>query len=77
MNGFYVTTSIPYVNAAPHLGHALEFVQADVLARHRRPGRLLTGTDDALKNVTAAPAAGVAPFVPGGAGRPAAQLGDG
>jgi methionyl-tRNA synthetase len=34
MNGFYLTTAIPYVNAAPHLGHALELVQADVLARH-------------------------------------------
>jgi methionyl-tRNA synthetase len=62
--GFYVTTAIPYVNAAPHLGHALELVQADVLARHRRlrgqPVRFLTGTDEnALKNVTAARAAGV------------------
>ena len=61
---FYVTTAIPYVNADPHLGHALELVQADVLARHRRlrgqPVRFLTGTDDnALKNVTAARAAGV------------------
>ncbi|RIQ20678.1 methionine--tRNA ligase [Jiangella rhizosphaerae] len=61
---FYVTTSIPYVNGAPHLGHALELVQADVLARHRRrrgrPVRFLTGTDDnALKNVAAARAAGV------------------
>ena len=61
---FYVTTAIPYVNAEPHLGHALELVQADVLARHRRQRgqqvRFLTGTDDnALKNVTAARAAGV------------------
>ncbi|SDS97021.1 methionine--tRNA ligase [Jiangella sp. DSM 45060] len=61
---YYVTTSIPYVNGAPHLGHALELVQADVLARHRRrrgqPVRFLTGTDDnALKNVVAARAAGV------------------
>ncbi|MEH1013152.1 methionine--tRNA ligase [Micromonospora sp. CPCC 206060] len=61
---FYITTAIPYVNAAPHLGHALELVQADVLARHRRlrgqPVRFLTGTDDnSLKNVTAARAAGV------------------
>lgn len=61
---FYVTTAIPYVNAPPHLGHALELVQADVLARHRRSRgervRFLTGTDDnALKNVTAARAAGV------------------
>ena len=47
---FYVTTSIPYVNARPHLGFALEIVQADVLARHRRPRgdqvRFQTGTDD-------------------------------
>lgn len=64
MNPYYVTTAIPYVNAAPHLGHALEFVQADVLARHRRlrgqPVRFLSGTDDhALKNVLAARKAGV------------------
>ena len=32
----YITTTIPYVNARPHLGFALELVQADVLARHRR-----------------------------------------
>jgi methionyl-tRNA synthetase len=61
---FYVTTAIPYVNAAPHLGHALELVQADVLARHRRLRgdrvRFLTGTDEnARKNVTAAAAAGI------------------
>jgi methionyl-tRNA synthetase len=55
----YVTTSIPYVNAPPHLGHALEFVLADSLARyHRLAGhstRLQSGTDDnSLKNVLAA-----------------------
>jgi methionyl-tRNA synthetase len=67
---FYITTAIPYVNGDPHLGHALEFVQADVLARHRRLRgdnvRFLSGTDDnALKNVDAALAAGlsVAEFV--------------
>lgn len=64
MNRFYVTTAIPYVNASPHLGHALELVQADVLARYRRQTgdqvRFLSGTDDnALKNVLAAEAAGV------------------
>ncbi|MFC4942651.1 methionine--tRNA ligase [Pseudonocardia sp. GCM10023141] len=76
MNTYYVTTAIPYVNAAPHLGHALELVQADVLARHRRlrgqPVRFLTGTDDnAIKNVTAAQAAGVgvAEFVRAGGDR--------
>jgi methionyl-tRNA synthetase len=62
--GFYVTTAIPYVNARPHLGFALEIVQADVLARHRRLRgdrvRFLTGTDDnSLKNLQAAEAEGV------------------
>ena len=38
--GIYLSTTIPYINGRPHLGHALEFVQADVLARHyRRAGR--------------------------------------
>ncbi|TDD82621.1 methionine--tRNA ligase [Actinomadura rubrisoli] len=60
----YITTTIPYVNARPHLGFALELVQADVLARHRRLRgdhvRFQTGTDDnSLKNVLAAEAAGV------------------
>jgi methionyl-tRNA synthetase len=32
----YITTTLPYVNADPHLGHALEFVQADALARYSR-----------------------------------------
>jgi methionyl-tRNA synthetase len=59
----YVSTTIPYVNSEAHLGHALELVQADVLARHhRRIGdevRLQSGTDDnSLKNVLAAQAAG-------------------
>src|SRR3989344_6376819 len=46
---FYVTTAIPYVNAKPHIGFALEIVQADVLARwHRQKGDttfFLTGAD--------------------------------
>ncbi|MFD4415747.1 methionine--tRNA ligase [Streptomyces sp. NPDC058476] len=59
----YFTTTIPYVNARPHLGFALELVQADTLARHHRHRgeqvRLLSGTDDnSLKNVLAAEAAG-------------------
>ncbi len=33
---FYVTTTIPYVNADPHIGFALEIVQADVLARYHQ-----------------------------------------
>ena len=45
----YITTAIPYVNAAPHLGHALELVETDTLARHARlrgrPVRFLTDGD--------------------------------
>lgn len=33
---FYITTTLPYVNAEPHLGFALEIIQADVLARWQR-----------------------------------------
>ena len=60
---FYITCAIPYVNAAPHIGHALEFVQGDVIARyHRLLGEetlLLSGGDEnALKNVQAAEKAG-------------------
>lgn len=59
MNKFYITTAIPYVNAKPHVGHALEFVQADVIARHHKlKGEdvlLLSGGDEnAIKNVQAA-----------------------
>lgn len=47
---FYVTTSIPYVNGEPHVGHALEFLMADVLARAaRQRGEEVifsTGTDE-------------------------------
>ena len=32
----YITVSIPYVNARPHVGYAVELVEADVLARQRR-----------------------------------------
>ncbi len=60
----YLSTTIPYVNARPHLGFALELVQADVLARHHRLAgdqvRFQTGTDDnSLKNVLAAEAEGI------------------
>lgn len=49
-NNFYVTTSIPYVNGEPHLGHGMEYVMADVLARYMRQRGLdtlfTTGTDE-------------------------------
>jgi methionyl-tRNA synthetase len=61
---FYITCAIPYVNALPHVGHALELVQGDAVARyHRLLGEdvlLLSGGDEnALKNVQAADLAGV------------------
>lgn len=47
---YYITTTLPYVNAEPHIGFALEIVQADVLARyHRLLGDEVifnTGTDE-------------------------------
>ncbi|OHA09087.1 MAG: methionine--tRNA ligase [Candidatus Sungbacteria bacterium RIFCSPLOWO2_01_FULL_59_16] len=63
---FYITTAIPYVNAEPHLGFALELVQADAIARFRRlqgrDVRFVTGTDEnALKNFIAAREQGVDP----------------
>ncbi len=35
-NTSYITTTLPYVNGNPHMGHALEFVQADALVRTKR-----------------------------------------
>ncbi|MEK7560508.1 MAG: methionine--tRNA ligase [Patescibacteria group bacterium] len=63
---FYITTAIDYANATPHIGHALEKVQADVLARyHRQRGEdvwFLTGTDEhGAKIARAAEAAGKTP----------------
>jgi methionyl-tRNA synthetase len=60
----FLSTAIPYVNAAPHVGHALELLVADALARHYRQRQravLLTGgTDDhSLKNARAAAARGI------------------
>ena len=33
---FYITTTLPYVNSDPHIGHAMEFVRADIIARYKR-----------------------------------------
>src|SRR3989344_1962989 len=61
---FYLTTAIPYVNAFPHVGHALEYVIADAIHRYRElvgnEVRFISGADEnALKNVQAAEKAGV------------------
>ena len=64
MAKFYITTAIPYVNAKPHIGHALEYFQADTIRRYREilgdNTLLLSGADEnALKNVQAAEKEGV------------------
>ncbi len=47
---YYITTTLPYVNAKPHIGFALEIVSADVLARANKLfGKEVlfnTGTDE-------------------------------
>ena len=35
-NSFYITTTLPYVNAPLHMGHALEMVRADTIARYKK-----------------------------------------
>ena len=60
---FYITAAIPYVNAKPHIGHVLEFVQVDTVKRyHELLGEdavsLSGGDENALKNVQAAEKAG-------------------
>jgi len=61
---FFLSTAIDYVNAFPHAGHALEKIQADVIARYHRILNedvfFLTGTDEnSLKNVQAAEKEGI------------------
>lgn len=61
MKNFYITTTLPYVNAEPHVGHALEFIRADVIARVKKLKGydvfFNTGTDEhgskVYKNATA------------------------
>ncbi len=47
---FYLTTTLPYVNADLHMGHALEFVRADIIARYKKLAGydvyFNTGTDE-------------------------------
>lgn len=47
---FYITTTLPYINSAPHIGFAAEIIKADVIARYRRQRGdevvFNTGTDE-------------------------------
>lgn len=50
MSSRLIATSIPYMNGHPHMGHAMEFVLADVFARYNRAAGndtfFLTGSDE-------------------------------
>ncbi len=50
MKKFYVATAIPYVNSKPHIGNAMDYMLADVLARyHKQQGDDIffsVGTDE-------------------------------
>lgn len=52
---FYITTTLPYVNGQPHIGFALEIIEADVLARFRALSgsevAFNTGTDEHGVNI--------------------------
>jgi methionyl-tRNA synthetase len=63
---FYITTAIPYANAEPHLGHALELIGTDAAARAKRllgyDVYFQTGTDEhGQKMLDSAEKAGVPP----------------
>lgn len=63
---FYITTTLPYVNADPHIGFALEIIQADVIARYYRKNNyevfFNTGTDEhGLKIFQGAEKEGISP----------------
>ena len=63
---FYISTTLPYVNADLHVGHAMEFIRADVIARAKKlAGHEVffnTGTDEhGIKIYQTASAAGMKP----------------
>ncbi|MFP6597895.1 MAG: class I tRNA ligase family protein, partial [Candidatus Hydrogenedentota bacterium] len=60
----FISTAIPYVNARPHIGFAMECIQTDTVARYLRLTGYecfsLTGSDEnSLKNVRAAEEEGI------------------
>lgn len=50
MGKIYITTAIPYVNGAPHVGHAMDYLLADVCSRYQKATgnevRFQAGTDE-------------------------------
>ncbi|MFH0820890.1 MAG: class I tRNA ligase family protein, partial [Candidatus Peregrinibacteria bacterium] len=63
---FYICTAIAYVNGVPHMGHAMEFIEADAIARYKRlmgfDVRFSIGTDEyGVKLFNTAKEQGIAP----------------
>ena len=63
---WYITTAIDYANGPPHMGHAVEKIGADVMARYHRlkgePVHFVIGTDEhGVKVLQSAQAAGITP----------------
>ncbi|AKM80305.1 TPA: methionine--tRNA ligase [Candidatus Saccharibacteria bacterium] len=62
----YITTAIPYVNAKPHIGNALDYLLADIWARYQKQNghevRFQVGTDEHGNKIAAkAQEAGIDP----------------
>ena len=62
----YITTAIPYVNGTPHIGHALDYLLADIWARYQKQNgrevRFQVGTDEHGNKIAAKAAeAGIDP----------------
>ncbi len=53
----YITTAIPYVNGAPHIGHAIDYMLADIWTRYQRQNgfevRFQVGTDEHGNKISA------------------------
>jgi methionyl-tRNA synthetase len=53
----YITTAIPYVNGEPHIGHAIDYLLADIWARYQKQNghevRFQVGTDEHGNKVAA------------------------
>jgi methionyl-tRNA synthetase len=63
----FVTTALPYANGAPHIGHVMEYIQADIWVRYQRMrGHAVhfVGADDAhgAPIMIAAERAGISPL---------------
>lgn len=53
----YITTAIPYLNGAPHIGHAIDYMLADIWSRYQRQNghevRFQVGTDEHGNKISA------------------------